>query len=147
MVRTARCARAARAIEEPIRPKPIRARRSKSGPSIIALSFAMRTSTYPPPCPSPTRGEGTQAALKSCSPLPPIFRRSLSVERGAAPGFASGTSLPLALPAPSPLVGEGWGGGSRIAASRLPQKFGERLHRKPVRLLAAPAHAQGVGQL
>src|SRR6202035_5731005 len=60
-------------------------------------------SRYPPPWPSPTRGEGTE--------------RVIGVAASAAAGVAAAASEFLrgdrsgCCAAPSPLVGEGWGGG------------------------------------
>ena len=83
--------------------------------ALIESIVAMRTARIvPPPCPPPPRGAGT-----SCPPSSELFAgrpQKWLKNHNASSGFCVGE----AARAPSPLMGEGWGEGERLALSPHP---------------------------
>src|SRR5712691_2968302 len=83
---------------------------SSTDPSAAAALTLLRQYADPPPCPSPTRGEGT---VRRC-----IGRGTgsvISATRRRTDGCPAMEHRPRCVP--SPLVGEGQGGGAAASAA------------------------------
>ena len=125
------CARAARAIDDPIRPTPIRARRSNTEAVIAGSGLAVRISLR-----RSSRGRagwGPVLRFFAVERTPPG-----RASRGHPPRRRGGktSARPLFRSRPSSRSYRGWSC----------HEFRERCHRKPICFLAPDAHAQGIWQ-